>query len=201
MVKAIIGIVGERDVGKSTLVSHLTRRRGFISGHPFNVGKEMLLAYYKYIGISPADAWDMLHGSTKDLPCDLLPGNVASRHFMEELGNFLGRTMGPAWTTGAELQHMSHLRNAFLVFDSVVYEADWLRENYPTTKLIRVEGPQRSNNTITAQHTSTVQAQIKVDATITNDGSKNEMYMQMDAMLREWWPDDFPVARPTAFVD
>lgn len=124
----MIGLTGKRNVGKSTVANLLKAEFGFASVHAFAAGKEASREWLIAAGFDADDAWEMIYGDLKDVPCDRLPGGVAPRFFMEKFGHFMGATLGVEWTLGMEVKAM-RLRKpgAPIVVESLVYEAQWFK--------------------------------------------------------------------------
>lgn len=162
----VIGLTGKRGVGKSAAADHLVEVYGFDRAHAFAGGKAATLAYFRHLG-APADvARRMAHGDLRDQPSPFLPGNQTPRFFMEKFGRFMGVTLGPDWTLGAELIRHRNAGTRPLVVESVVYEAPVIRAAGGV--IVRIVRPGHAGPT--GDETDPVQASINVDTTIVNDG-------------------------------
>lgn len=140
MTSIVLGLAGLRQVGKSHFADRLVEKYGFKKIHPFNGGKAACRGYYVHLGICEEDAWRMTDGDLKDVPCEKLPGGVASRFFMERFGKFMGIEMGPEWTLGKEIELAKEkgIGDRFLI-ESIVYEDHVVRAQGGV--IIRVERP------------------------------------------------------------
>lgn len=124
----LIGLTGLRNVGKSTVASLLEKEFGFRKVHAFWSGKEAVKEWFIAVGFDADDAWEMVYGDLKDVPCDRLPDGVAPRFFLEKFGHFMGQAMGVAWTLGIEIANMRRLAPGRpIVVESLVYEAPWFK--------------------------------------------------------------------------
>jgi len=167
MTTPIVGLAGQRGVGKTLIARHLIETHGYRSIHPFSGGKAACRGYFEYLGATPEEAHRMTDGDLKDLPCAILPEAYTPRFFMEHFGKFMGVTMGPEWTIGREILRERLLHpGTGLVAESIVYEADVLRKLGGV--IIRVE---REGSGIIGIETDAATARIKPDAVFRNDGS------------------------------
>ncbi|QWY83600.1 hypothetical protein [Rhizobium phage RHph_X2_26] len=129
----LLGLTGERRVGKSTLTDMLCKEYGFVRAHAFEGGKygaETIFAHMLQGLVSnPHDvAYAMVHGHLKDKPSPYLPGGVAPRWFLERFGHFMGVTLGTAWTMEAEVARVRRLfPGKPIVVESLVYEETCFR--------------------------------------------------------------------------
>lgn len=182
----VLGLTGERGVGKSLITSHLCDTHGFAHIHPFNPGKEFLIGYYMDRGASNAEAVAMTYGGTLDLkdrpspylPLDPLTGeHYTSRWLMERLGRYMAQVMGLGWTIGTDIRHHLQLTpGARILADSVVYEADYLRQEFDAKIGQIVVPPEcRKETGIKAEITNANVALITPDFTVINrmDGVEN----------------------------
>ncbi|MER9911728.1 hypothetical protein NKJ71_13950 [Mesorhizobium sp. M0050] len=159
----MIGLTGLRNVGKSTVARLLKDEFGFAPVHAFASGKEATRAYFIAIGFDADDAWEMVYGELKDVPCDRLPGGVAPRYFLEKFGHFMGHTLGVDWTLGMEVGIVRRRSpRAPIVVESLVYEAPWFKAQGGT--VWRLERP--GHNGPAGVESDAVQAGIAADATI-----------------------------------
>lgn len=147
MSNIIIGLKGDRQVGKSHIAQHLVDNHGFKRVHPFDGGKAATRAYFMHLGTDEETAWRMTDGDLKDKPSPFLPvitdpahvipgrfemgDRYPPRFFMEKFGRCMGVEMGPGFTIGMEIER--HLRDGSegeqrLVVESIVYEAPQMRE-------------------------------------------------------------------------
>lgn len=175
----MIGFTGLRGVGKSLAADFLVRKFDFSKAHAFGPGKAMCVAYYEYLGIDKDTAHRMVHGDLKDTPNDKLPNRVASRHFMESLGKFMGVNMGPDWTLAVELDKLQREGVESITVESLVYEADTF-----TNKggyIVRLE---RTGTRPTGEYTDVAQASVKENITISNNGSIEDLESKLSSLVR-----------------
>ncbi len=167
----LIGLTGKRHVGK-TETANILKPLGWRSVHPFGGGKAMVEAYFVRLGIPADTAHRMVHGDLKDTPHPLLPGDGLSRTFMERLGAWLPKAMGPEWTIGIELR-LARIADpaAKLLVESVVYEAREIRE--AGGRIIRIVRPNHEG--VVGEQTDAAQAEITADVEIVNDGSLDDL--------------------------
>lgn len=162
----IIGLTGQRSVGKSTAAQIMERQFGFVSVHPYAGGKVAAMAYFRHLGADEDLAWRMVYGDMKDCRSDILPGRATPRHFMEEDGRFRGTVLGYEWTLGAELDRATRKGVRRIVVESIVYEAPALAARGGLIYRIERPGHQGPAGTLTGP----AQAGIPVDGTIENNG-------------------------------
>lgn len=163
----LIGLTGKRGVGKSTAAGHLVDVYGFTRAHPLAGGKEAAASYFRHLGAGMIDADRMVHGAQRDQPSPLLPGNATPRYFLERFGRFMGDTLGPDWTIGAEIARHRRVNPACpLVVESVVYEAAVIRAHGGV--IVRIERPGHAGPE--GIESDAAQATIEADATIVNSG-------------------------------
>lgn len=144
----LIGLTGERQVGKSALASHLVAHHGFARMHPFDGGKAASLAYFEHLGADTQTAMRMIVGDLKDTPSPFLPRDAEGNHFhpryfLEKFGAFLGVEMGPAWTVDQEVSRLLRSGETHIVSESVVFEQDAFRKLGGV--IIKVTMPGRSS--------------------------------------------------------
>ncbi|MCW3782553.1 hypothetical protein [Defluviimonas salinarum] len=197
MKNIIIGLSGERQVGKSHIAQHLIDRYGFQRVHPFNGGKAACRGYFTHLGADADTAWRMTDGDLKDVPSQILPiisnpghgepgTHYAPRFYMEKLGQFMGVQLGPEWTIGAEMRlilNANEGKPVRLVAESIVYEADELRKL--GGKIIEVRRPKREN-AIVGLETDRYSATIRPDHVFLNDQDGLDLMREdFDGLLRE----------------
>lgn len=175
----LIGLTGKRGVGKSEAAGFL-EEAGFVRCHPLDGGKVACVAYFEHLGATHDEAMRMAHGDLKDTSSPYLPGQSTARFFMEHFGKFLGVTLGPEWTLGAEIEmHRKVRHGADLVVESVVYEVPIFRAagGY-LVRIVRpdTEGPAGLN-------TDAAVAEIIADAEIVNDGSLDDLKEKVLALI------------------
>lgn len=129
----MIGFMGGRGVGKSTLANHLVQAHGFARAHPFDGGKAASLAYFIHLGAAPDMAEEMIMGALKDHPCPLLPrdadgSHYAPRYFLEKFGAFMGNDLGDEWTLGREIDRLQADGHDRIIFESIAFEAARFQE-------------------------------------------------------------------------
>lgn len=155
----LIGLTGMREAGKSTFAKIAVDIMGFKSIHAFGPGKAMIMAYYTYIGIDEATAYEMVHGKDKDTYLGNLPDEKNSRFFMEEIGRFMGEELGPQWTALQELKKTEREHpGCNCILESIVYELPILQHREDAL-IIKVERPGHKGpeGTFTDAHVSSIQ--------------------------------------------
>ncbi|AMX93601.1 MULTISPECIES: hypothetical protein [Mesorhizobium] len=177
----MIGLTGSRNVGKSTVANMLVESFGFRRIHAFDGGKAATLAYFMHLGATSTEANEMVYGSLKDMPSDLLPGRVSPRYFMEKLGKFFGVTLGPEWTLGAEVaRHQRSNPGAKLIAESLVYEAaHWKAAG---GVIVRVERPGHVGPV--GCESDVFQAGIVEDVKLLNDGGLGNLRLAVVDLMR-----------------
>jgi hypothetical protein len=168
----IIGLTGKREAGKSTFAKVAIQDFDFKGIHAFGPGKAMLMAYYEYMGIDRSTAWEMVHGSQKDVVLGNMPEpDKDSRFFMEEFGYFMGVKMGPKWTAMVELAKVEReFPGSHKILESIVYELPIVKE-LDDIVIIGVERPGHTGPEGT--HTDAYVADIKPLITIINEDLMN----------------------------
>lgn len=178
----ILGLTGERNVGKTTIADYLVANYGFVRAHPFEGGKHATLGYYLYIGIPESIAKRMIWGDLKDTPSPYLPNNQTSRYFMEKFGYFMPTELGIEWTLGKELEKIE--RNQVLnrplrvIVESLVYESSMVEK---LGKIVLVE--RLLENTIVGEKTSEAVKTVKHDYVIKNYHDKDYLYKTVDTLM------------------
>lgn len=159
----MIGLTGKRNVGKSTVARLLVEEFGFQRTHAFEIGLEAAREFFIAMGFDAEDAWEMVYGDLKDVPCEDLPGGVAPRFYLEKSGHFHGVELGTDWTLGLAIK-CARKRNprAPIVVESLVYEAPWFKKHGGV--VIRLERP--GHNGPAGVESDSVQALIEADATV-----------------------------------
>lgn len=168
----MIGLTGARNVGKSTVANMLVESFGFRRIHAFDGGKAATVAYFIHLGATSIEANEMVYGSLKDLSSDILPGRASPRFFMEKFGRFMGTTLGPDWTLGAEIsRHRRADPSSKLIAESLVYESDLFRSAGGI--IVRVERPGHVGPV--GCESDSFQAGIVEDHRLINGGSLTEL--------------------------
>lgn len=175
----MIGLTGLRNVGKSTVADLLVKEFDFVKVHAFASGKEAAKEYFIAIGFDAEDAWEMVYGDLKDVPCAALPGDVPPRYFLERFGHFMGHTLGVEWTLGQEVR-IARQQGRPLVVESLVYEADWFRRQGGL--VVRLERPGHVGPT--GIESDAVQAAVRADVTIAAR-SVGELEMEARKMVQQ----------------
>lgn len=196
----ILGLTGERNVGKTTIADYLVANYGFVRAHPFEGGKHATLGYYLYIGIPESIAKRMIWGDLKDVPSEYLPNNQTSRYFMEKLGYFMPTELGVEWTLGKELEKISQdynktkfelnsynnlnpqqnitIRPLHIVVESLVYESSMVEK---LGKIVLVE--RLLENIIVGEKTSEAVKTVKHDYVIKNYHDKASLFNYVDTLM------------------
>lgn len=178
----MIGLTGARNVGKSTVANMLVESFGFSRVHAFDGGKAATVAYFVHLGATSTEANEMVYGSLKDTPSDLLPGSATPRFFMEKFGRFMGTTLGADWTLGTEIgRHQRANPSVKLVAESLVYEADCLRAAGGV--IVRVERPGHVGPA--GCESDAFQAAIVEDHKLINGGDLDQLRKAVDSLVRE----------------
>jgi hypothetical protein len=187
----IVGLTGLRYHGKSTVAQILGRLYGYKIGHSFAPGKAMAKAYFMYCGVSEEDAERMINGDLKDVESEYLPNagpfskcptQGTPRFFMEMLGKAMPTMMGQEWTIGAVLNRLTSGAKAIdeivngtgpnIVFESVVYEAEFLKAQ--GVPIIRIYNPNPPQIVEGLQSDEAVR-NIDTDYLIHNDGTLQDL--------------------------
>lgn len=178
----LIGLTGLRGVGKTTAAAHLVLRYGFVRAHPLDGGKIAAEAYFRHLGARIDEAERMVLGDLRDVPSPLLPGRATPRYFLERFGAFMGVTLGPDWTLGAELARL-RAREPWrpIVVESVVYEAGVIRDAGGI--IVRIERPGHAGPA--GIETDAAQAEIAADATIVNAGDVAGLVAAIDRIAQQ----------------
>ncbi len=178
----LIGLTGMRGVGKTTIAERMMKDYDFLSAHGAGPMREMAQLYFRMCGYPPSVAWAMTFGDLKDKPMELLPHGEKPRVFLENFGQFMGANLGPEWTLGVALRNMPPGVDIDIVIESVVYEADFLRER--GGKIVRVTrfGHQRPKGL----HTDGAQGRIQHDWLIDNSGTREQLTEHVHAMMRHF---------------
>lgn len=178
----MIGLTGSRHVGKSTVANMLVESFGFQRVHAFDGGKAATVAYFIHLGATSVVANEMVYGSLKDVPSDLLPGRATPRFFMEKLGKFFGVTLGPDWTLGAEIgRHRRANPSSKLIAESLVYEADMFRSAGGI--IVRVVRPGHVGPV--GCESDAVQAAIVEDVRLLNDSGLGNLRLAVTELVRK----------------
>lgn len=136
----LIGLTGLRNVGKTTVADLLVEEFGFVKVHAFDSGKEAAVRYFEMCGAPTRVAKEMVYGELKDKPSLLLPNARPPRYFLEKFGKFMGVDLGMDWTLAVELKQAANIHPGKpIVVESVVYEADWFRDQGGF--IVRLERP------------------------------------------------------------
>lgn len=165
----LIGLTGERGVGKSEFTKYAMEFHNFGISHAFEPGKRLTMHFYVHeLRIPHHIAVEMVYGSLKDIPSPYLPNNDTSRRFMEELGFCLGKKMGSEYTIGIEMDRIREDNRPGYIMDSVVYEAPFFVGRGGI--IVRIEREDR-DKTIQAVHTSKAQSEVPAHVILKNSGT------------------------------
>lgn len=182
----LIGLTGERGVGKSEVAKYLLNDCGFGVSHAFEVGKRLTLHFYLHeLNIPFSIASEMVYGSLKDTPSPYLPYNDTSRRFMEELGFCMGSKLGPEYTIGLEMERLQNSKAPGIIMESVVYESEFFVEKGGF--IIRVERSDR-DMTIDAPHTSNAQKNVIPHVILDNDSTIEKLHNAIDYIVENIVP-------------
>jgi hypothetical protein len=212
MKNIIIGLKGDRGVGKTEIARYLVENHGFTRVHPFDGGKAASRAYFMYLGATEEMAHRMTDGDLKDVSSPVLPvienpehvepgkyelgDHYSPRFFMEKFGKCMGVDMGPGFTIVAELKR--HLEKdpgtqKRLIVESIVYEAPHLKAIGGTIiDVVReVEGVERPKGVETDKFGKSVTA----DLTFNNNCENIDAMYQMldDFLVSEFELDDHSI--------
>ena len=194
----LLGFTGTRGAGKTTIANLLVEHFGFTKLHAFGPGKAATVAYFQHLGIDPATAYRCVYGDLKDVEHPLIPGDGLPRTFMEEFGKFMGVTLGPDYTLGAEIARAKRVDpKAKFVIESVVYEAAYFKKLGGF--IIRVERAQNEGK-IVGMHTDDAVNKLIADFRFSNNsddmaetllqlGNLVEFLTDSNAILSTSFPD------------
>lgn len=178
----IIGLTGERGVGKSEIVKFLVEKHGYQQTHSFAPGKIMFMAYLKHKRVPDDIAYEMVYGNLRDVSSPYLPNNATPRFFMEKFGYFMGFELGAEWTLGVEIENAIKDGYQKLIVDSVVYEESIIRANNGI--IVRVTRPGTEHNAhINAPNTNAFSKNVKENVEVINDGSLEELYSKIESVI------------------
>lgn len=196
MTDLIIGLCGDRKVGKSKAAKHLVETHGFTRLHPFDGGKAASRGYFQHLGADEETAHRMTDGDLKDIASPLLPvirnpehgvpgTHYAPRFWMEKFAKFMGVDMGPAWTLEQEVaRHKSAGSPLRLVSESIVYEIETFRRLGGI--VVRVDRPLKDNDRPVGFETDKFSRTILPDHILLNDSdSVEDLHRSLDVLLRE----------------
>lgn len=166
----IVGLVGSKGCGKSTVANLMVQNNGFQVVKFAGALKDMLRA----LGLSEEE----IEGDLKETPSDLLCGKTP-RHAMQTLGTEWGRDMiGPnfwvqAWAARAQ-QHR------LVVCDDCRFENEAATIAGNNGRLIRIIRPSADGHGDT--HASEALAnELPVHAEVINDGTIDQLYQRVYA--------------------
>lgn len=164
----LIGLVGYKGSGKSTVAKYLVHNFGYTRIPFASPLKDML----RVLGLTD----DHLYGDLKEEPCDMLLG-VTPRHAMQTLGTEWGRLCihKDIWIDAWKRQVGSCL-SGYVVCDDVRFpnEADIIREM--GGRVVRID----RGETISDQHESERHIRdIRVSETLYNHGSLEDLFINV----------------------
>jgi hypothetical protein len=88
----LVGIIGPKESGKSTLALQLCEHQGFKRMRFADTLKEMLVCFFRGQGCPETRAWDMVDGELKEVETPYLEGRTP-RWAMQSLGTEWGRRL------------------------------------------------------------------------------------------------------------
>lgn len=178
----IIGLTGDRGVGKSEIVRYLVKHHGFQQTHSFAPGKTMFISYLERKRVPHDIAFQMVYGDLRDVPSKYLPNNATPRYFMEKFGYFMGHDLGGDWTLGVEIENAIYDNVKMLIVDSVVYEEDVI--NKYNGIIVRVTRPGKEHNAhIDAPNTTAANKIVKEHAVLENNGSLEDLQYKTQQLI------------------
>lgn len=195
MTPIIIGLCGNRQVGKSRAARHLVEVHGFQRLHPFDGGKAASRGYFQHLGADETTALRMTDGDLKDLPSPLLPviedprhgtpgTHYAPRFWLEKFGKFMGMEMGPAWTLEREIERNLKAGQTRLISESIVFEIESFRRMGGI--VIRLDRPRTSDEKSVGFETDSFTRTIVPDHVILNDSDfVEDLHRQIDLFLED----------------
>lgn len=172
----VIGLVGAKSAGKTTVAQHLMERHGFSRERFAAPLKEMLVA----LGLS----YRQLEGDEREVPCDLLCGKTP-RYAMQKLGTEWRDMIGTElWTKIMHRRLNSHQfrSDAKIVIDDVrFYHEVGLIRTFPN-RLWRVR--RESVEPITYEHESErYWRDFMVDKELFNSGTEDDLRKLVDLSI------------------
>lgn len=195
MTPIILGLCGDRKVGKSRAARHLVEAHGFQRLHPFDGGKAASRGYFQHLGADEDTALRMTDGDLKDLPSPLLPvisdpehgkpgTHYAPRYWLEKFGKFMGMDMGPEWTLEREIERHLKAGQTRLISESIVFEIESFRRLGGI--VIRLDRPRTVSEKAVGFETDSFSRTIVPDHVILNDSDfVEDLHRQIDLFLEE----------------
>ena len=186
----LVGILGAKGSGKSTIAQHLKEQHRFVRYSMASVLKDMLRA----AGLKE----EHIHGSLKETPQDILCGKTP-RWAMQSLGDEWGRQQigQDLWVRLAEanlqevVRQLTILRRGeageiAVVIDNIRYpnELEMVRRQQGQLFLVRRPSVEPRKRWLRKEHASeTLWRKAEADFTVFNDGSKDSLLAQVDFKL------------------
>jgi hypothetical protein len=169
----IVGFCGPMGCGKSTAAAHLVNSYSFVRTRFAGPLKAMM----KALGLTDAE----IDGHLKETPCELLGGKTP-RHAMQTLGTEWGRNLidGDLWVR-AWRKSLPDRRD--VVVDDVRFPNEARMVRSMNGLIIQIE---REGTGGLCQHASELQG-ITGDITIKNNGSRDDLFDQLDWCLQTFW--------------
>lgn len=169
MKRNLVAFIGLRRSGKDSAAQALVQQGWQLVRFADGL-KEMLRAYFRYVGVCPDDIEAMIEGHLKEEPTHLLGGKT-TRWAMQSLGTEWGREMiYPDLWVNSVLAHASLYHNVVLSDCRFPNEAEAVRQQ--GGKLIRIE---RAGLVVDTHPSEQLIATIPADFTIFNDSTLDDL--------------------------
>lgn len=175
----VIGLVGLKQSGKSTVARRLVEEHSFSRGRFAAALKDMLGVLLRYRGASDALVERMIEGDLKEIPSPLLNGTTP-RHAMQTLGTEWGRDCihNDLWVD-TEVASVGRSLTKRVLFEDVRFENE--------VRAIRSLGGviwqvQRPGQVANDRHASE-QLRVSPDQTVSNDGSIGDLHAIVDRLV------------------
>ena len=169
----IIGVIGPKQSGKSTLTKALVERYGFSrTAFADPIKKALMVAF----GLT----WEQVYGSEKEIPTDKLCGRTP-RHAMKTMGTEWGREMihPDIWLAGWR----NTIPSGNLVIEDVRFPNE--HEAVKSTADGCIISVRRPGCEYDSSHESEAHADLPFDYQIQNDSSMEEFESKIEAQLSE----------------
>jgi hypothetical protein len=175
----VIGLVGLKQSGKSTVANYLVQRHRFARGKFAGALKHMMRAFLLYRGVGEAQIERMVEGDLKEVPTPFLNGRTP-RHAMQTLGTEWGRDcIHPDLWIDTETEHLGRDLTSRVLFEDVRFSNEVTAIRRLGGRILQVVRPGQS---ATDGHVSE-QLQVQPDLALRNDGAICDLHFKIDRLL------------------